>query len=279
MIIQQSNLPAVASYKAPAASAPESEKPQSADVVELKSSKVGRGFAVVGGGLAGVAAAAVSNVAVVAASREMLKLVANSLPHSGNPLVGHILQQALDLTSTAQPALLIAAGALGAAAGARAGGAIAYEAASGATKLDLAKTPPPVIKHTFNVNDLLAAHRESGAELRQHLGEVRHAHSTAGAVGDGFQAATCLLGPSAGAAGKVQGALLGFVVGGTVGIPLLSLVNHPAMLLPTAIAGSLLGSKIGAYLGYAAGTAASGVVGAAGGAVAHGTLALTGHRN
>ena len=279
MKIAQQMLPAYTPAAAPSAPSAPAQPAQLGETLSDRFS-FGEGAATVGGGIAGAAAGALSGTSIVLISRAAIDLVAQALPQSGP--FAPTLKSIVELTGS--PIVLAAAAGLGALQGAKAGGAIAYQAASGAEKLDLARTAPPEVPadSIFRlpgkgmIQDLLAAHRESGAELRQHLGNVGDASSFGGAIAQGAEAGICLMGPAGGSAGKVQGAILGFLVGGAAGLPLLALANHPAVLIPTALAGAALGAKVGPYVGYAANTVAAGAVGALGGAATHGAQKLFG---
>lgn len=138
------------------------------------------------------------------------------------------------------------------------GAQIAFGAGNGATKPGLTETNPqggPL--------------RTNAAELRENLAAVGSAKSFKGAMGAGFRAGATLGGPAGAQAGRIQGALLGAALGGVAGVPLMSLVSHPAVLIPGAIAGALMGAKIGEPIGHAAGSFALGAVGAAGASVVH----------
>ncbi|MBT9587160.1 hypothetical protein IV102_27705 [bacterium] len=209
-----------------------------------------------GGALAGAAAGVASGASVLLAANGLGRVLNATMPTVSSiaPGTTGILLQAAGLSLIGATVAI--------AAGACVGAKVASGAAKGAVK--------PDITQSGNEQKGVTKYQVSSAELRQNLSSLKSAKSWTEAAGSGFRAGASLGGPAGAAAGKIQGALLGAALGGVAAIPLMGLISHPAVLLPGAVFGAMLGHKIGEPLGYAAGSFTVGALGAAGGALYHG---------
>lgn len=209
-------------------------------------------FAAAGGTVAGLGAGIAASYGTTAVSSALGRVMNATMPAiSGLP------GGTAGLLLTAAGAALLGS-AVAVAAGARVGGQIAYQAAAGASKPDVTQSGTPKGAQKYQQN---------AAELRDNLGRIAEAPSVKAAASAGFRAGASLGGPAGARVGVIQGVLLGAAMGGIAGIPLLTLVSHPAVLLPGAVAGAFLGAKIGEPVGYACGAVGVGAVTAAGSAV------------
>ena len=210
-----------------------------------------------GGALAGAAAAAASGAAVVVVSNRL-----GSVLNATIPTVSSVAPGTVGILLFAAGAAVLGGTVAGLASGARVGAQIAQGAAQGTAK--------PDITQSASEHKGVSKYQQSAAELQQNLSGIRSASSYKSAAAAGLRAGFAIGGPAGAAAGKIQGALLGAALGGVAGLPLMGLISHPAVLIPSAIAGAFLGMKIGEPIGYVAGAVALGSLGAAGGAVYHG---------
>lgn len=214
------------SFKAPQNPDPAPPTPPSGDQVEVKGPSL---LAGTGGVLAGAAAGVASGAAAYLVAGQLGRVI-----HATSPTVTQMAPGTTGLLLQVAAAALVGTTAA-VIAGSVAGGRVANAAATGAAKPDI----------TTNSNEVKGKKliEQSGAELRDHLGSIGSAGSYKAAAAAGFRAGASLGGPAGAAAGKIQGLILGAALGSVAALPLMGLVAHPAVLIPGAVAGALLGRK------------------------------------